>query len=176
MYEKAFFYSYFLIEHMFWIFVRIAPPSKTYVAWRFYAMFLHNFTLTVAIWAKVSWHSNCHYNEFCRCIECRYKEGWLYMYLFRNSSYTNLLQNSAHKGLFQSNTVRQPLLQTYVKILRHSNMCRLVYIFYVYLPVFFVFTERITNKNDILTEQAFYLNLHVYMCIVGPITVRYRFK
>ena len=20
---------------------------------------------------------DCHYNEFCRCVECLYKEGWL---------------------------------------------------------------------------------------------------
>ena len=30
-------------------------------------------------WAEVSWHLNCHYNEFCRCIECWYEEGWLYI-------------------------------------------------------------------------------------------------
>ena len=41
-------------------------------------MFLRNFLLTITPWAKVSWHSNCHYNEFCHCIECRYKEDWLY--------------------------------------------------------------------------------------------------
>ena len=41
--------------------------------------FLHNFSLTVTSWAKFSWPSNCHYNEFCRCIGCRYKEGWLYI-------------------------------------------------------------------------------------------------
>ena len=41
-------------------------------------MFLHNFSLTVTSWAKVSWQSDCHYNEFCRCIECWYKGGWLY--------------------------------------------------------------------------------------------------
>ena len=82
--RKALFYSFFFIEHMFWIFVRIASLrrfsqiSKIYVAWRFYAMFLHNFSLTVTFWAELSWHSNCHYNEFCRYIECRYKEGWLY--------------------------------------------------------------------------------------------------
>ena len=23
-------------------------------------------------------YSNCHYNEFCLCIECRYREEWLY--------------------------------------------------------------------------------------------------
>ena len=23
------------------------------------------------------WHVNCYYNEFCRCIECRYKGIWL---------------------------------------------------------------------------------------------------
>ena len=43
-----------------------------------HAMFLHNFSLTVTSWAKVSCQSNYSYNEFCRCIECRYKEGWLY--------------------------------------------------------------------------------------------------
>ena len=36
--------------------------------------FLHNISLTVTSWAKFSWYSN---NEYCRCIECRYKEGWL---------------------------------------------------------------------------------------------------
>ena len=30
-------------------------------------IFLHNL-----------WKSNCHYSEFCRCIECQYKEGCLY--------------------------------------------------------------------------------------------------
>ena len=41
-------------------------------------IFLHNLWLIVTSLAKVSWHSNCHYNEFCRCIECGYKEGCLY--------------------------------------------------------------------------------------------------
>ena len=27
-------------------------------------MFLHNFLLTIIPWAKVSWHSNCHYKNF----------------------------------------------------------------------------------------------------------------
>ena len=31
---------------------------QTYVAWSFNAIFLHNFSLTVTSWAKVSWHSN----------------------------------------------------------------------------------------------------------------------
>ena len=52
--------------------------STRYVARSFNPIFLHNLLLTVTSWAKVSWHSNCHYNEFCRCIECRYKKGWLY--------------------------------------------------------------------------------------------------
>ena len=51
---------------------------KTYAAWSFNAIFLHNFSLTVTSSAKVSCYSNCHYNEFCCCIECRYKEDWLY--------------------------------------------------------------------------------------------------
>ena len=42
-------------------------------------MFLHNFSWTITSWTIVLWHSNCHYNEFCRCIECRYKEDWLYL-------------------------------------------------------------------------------------------------
>ena len=50
--------------------------SKTDVAWSFNAMFLHNLLLIITPWAKVSWHSNCYYNEFCRCIECWYKEDW----------------------------------------------------------------------------------------------------
>ena len=95
MYEKALFY-YFLVEHMFWIFVRI---SKTYVAWRFYAMFLHNFSLTVTFWAKVSWHLNSHYNEFCRCIECRYKEGWLYKW--SNPGKATFMKQSFSKILSQ---------------------------------------------------------------------------
>ena len=41
-------------------------------------MFLHNLWLIVTSYVKVSWQSNCHYNEFCHCIECRYKEGCLY--------------------------------------------------------------------------------------------------
>ena len=39
---------------------------------------LHPFIEQVGVLAKVSWQSNCHFNEFCRCIECRYKEGCLY--------------------------------------------------------------------------------------------------
>ena len=35
---------------------------------------MHNFVLAVTYWAKVFWHSNCHYNEFCRCTECQYKK------------------------------------------------------------------------------------------------------
>ena len=38
----------------------------------------YSFIISVTSWAKVSWHSNCHYNEFCHCIECRYKEDCLY--------------------------------------------------------------------------------------------------
>ena len=48
-----------------------------HVAWSFNAMFLPNFSLIVISWAKISWHLNCHYNEFYRCIQCRYKEDWL---------------------------------------------------------------------------------------------------
>ena len=44
----------------------------------YYAMFLHNLSLTVTSWANVSWYLNCHYNEVCLCNECRYKKGWLY--------------------------------------------------------------------------------------------------
>ena len=38
--------------------------SKTNVARRFNAIFLHNFSLTVTSCAKVLWHSNCHYKNF----------------------------------------------------------------------------------------------------------------
>ena len=41
-------------------------------------MFLHNLRLIVTSLAKVWCQSNCHYNEFCRCIECRYKDYCLY--------------------------------------------------------------------------------------------------
>ena len=54
-------------------------------------MFLHNFSFTVTSWAKVSWHSNCHYNEFHRCIEFRYKEGWVYL----NLAYKEFQDNSS---------------------------------------------------------------------------------
>ena len=43
-----------------------------------YFCVMYDFSLTVSYWGKFLWHSNCHYNEFCRYIECRYKEGWLY--------------------------------------------------------------------------------------------------
>ena len=86
--KKNLFYSYLLIEHMFWISVRIASAiltiSKIDVAWSFNAIFLHNISLTITSWAKVPWHSNCHYNKFCRCIESRYKEGSLYYNLGPN--------------------------------------------------------------------------------------------
>ena len=36
--------------------------------------------LVVTSKAKVLWQWNCHYNEFCRCIDCRYKAGCLYLY------------------------------------------------------------------------------------------------
>ena len=68
--KNPLFYSYFLREHTFWIFVRIASVrrlqqiSKTCVAWSFNAIFLHNFSLTVTSWAKVSWHSKCHIMNF----------------------------------------------------------------------------------------------------------------
>ena len=35
-----------------------------FVAWNFNAIFLHNFLLSFTSRAKVSWHSNCHYNEW----------------------------------------------------------------------------------------------------------------
>ena len=46
-------------------------PYRTYV----FGYLLESFC---AHFVKVSRLSNCHYNEFCRCIECRYKEGCLY--------------------------------------------------------------------------------------------------
>ena len=64
-----------LIEHMFWIFVQI---YKTCFFKALNTIFLHNLWLAVTSYAKVSWQSNCHYNKYCRCIECRYKEGCLY--------------------------------------------------------------------------------------------------
>ena len=39
-------------------------------------MKLHNFWLTVTFWERVPCWLNCQNNEFCRCIECRYNEGW----------------------------------------------------------------------------------------------------
>ena len=51
------------------------------VTWSFDVIFMHNFSLTVTSSAKVLLHSNYDYNKFCCCIECRYKEGWLY-YVF----------------------------------------------------------------------------------------------
>ena len=42
---------------------------------------LHNFWLTVPSWTMVSWHFNWHYNRICRCIECRYKAGCLYIHV-----------------------------------------------------------------------------------------------
>ena len=36
------------------------------------------FWLIVTSKAKVSWQSNRHFNEFCRCIQCRYKGDCLY--------------------------------------------------------------------------------------------------
>ena len=72
-----------LIEYMFWIHC-VSPQwgdSNKYpnhMLLGFNAIFLRNFSLTVTSWAELSWHSNCHYKEFCPCIECRYKEGWLY--------------------------------------------------------------------------------------------------
>ena len=62
-----------------------------HVACSFNAIFLHNFSLIVTSWAKVLWHSNCHYNEFCRYIECRYKEGCLYLLAHLSSAQDELL-------------------------------------------------------------------------------------
>ena len=40
--------------------------------------------ISASSWAKESVHSNCRCNEFCRYIECRHKEVWLYMVRLRN--------------------------------------------------------------------------------------------
>ena len=60
----AFIYSDFLIEHMFWIFVRIASIS--------------NCRSTVTSWAK-SCDIQFIYKEFNHWIECQYKDGWLFI-------------------------------------------------------------------------------------------------
>ena len=72
--KKAFVYSYFLMQHMYWIFARIAYAWLTNIQ---FLKLLIQFSCMVIPWAKVSYQSNYH-NEFCRCIECRYKESWLY--------------------------------------------------------------------------------------------------
>ena len=63
-YEK---YQNFLSENFHFLVVKFS----VYLNRRVFVM-LHNFSLTVRSLAKVSRHSNCHCNEFCLCIECRY--------------------------------------------------------------------------------------------------------
>ena len=80
--KNALFYSYFFIQY--WIFVTIASsgdstiyPKHMFLG-EFNETFLHNFRLTLNSRANVLCQSNYHYNEFCRCIECRKKEHWRY--------------------------------------------------------------------------------------------------
>ena len=81
---KALFCSYFLTEHMFRYLLESPHwgDSNKYPKHMFFkvlnTIFLYNLWLIVTSEAKVSWQSDCYYNEFCRYIECRYKEGCLY--------------------------------------------------------------------------------------------------
>ena len=49
----------------------------TYVSWSIYHI-LEYLQLSLSSGAKEVLHSECHYNRFSHCIECRFKEGGLY--------------------------------------------------------------------------------------------------
>ena len=101
-------------------------------AWSFNAIILAQFLINCHLLNEVSWHSNCHFNEFYRCIECRYKEGLLYLklklYFAPSSSFRNFIGNqftlmcTSRKNALTWLSIRAYLISSLIRYCRYLSV------------------------------------------------------
>ena len=110
---------------------------------------------------KVSWQSNCHYNNFCHCIECPYKEGCLYdikrLQLMQAEGKHQDHLAEALGFLFSSHMFPQRskhYWMTYLELYNQLLVSPMTSTKLVYQKIFFISLLKWPNKNKSVTQNT----------------------